>query len=313
MHAWLLVGNYGVGNLGDEALKEYFLDTFPEIDWKVLSANPGVGEYARFPGGIRSFLGFGWVKTLKALRQSEGMVFGGGSLFTDAESSYACFLWWIHVLFARLCGKKVVLAFQGIGPFHPSAARMFARKAVRAAHHISVRDVLSYERVQSFGMSTKVVQTFDPVFSLIHKQKTDGSTQKILIVIPRFNSGESFQKMLQDLLQKQVWEGVTILSMQPGDHREQKYCLEVAESLGNLARYVETLTVSSLVQEVSKGSAVLTERFHGGIVALALEKELHVVSQKEGDKLSTLRSLDISELQDRIRVGEVALRSALQN
>ena len=31
----LLVGNYGVGNLGDEALREYFLKRFPEVQGEV--------------------------------------------------------------------------------------------------------------------------------------------------------------------------------------------------------------------------------------------------------------------------------------
>jgi len=217
----------------------------------------------------------------------------------------------MHAFFARLFGKKVVLAFQGIGPFHSGLARAFARKAVRLADHISVRDALSFDRVEAFGANTKIVQTFDPVFSLIHKQKIVGSTQKILIVIPRFNSGESFQKMLQELLQKEVWEGVTILSMQPRDLCEQRYCQELAQTVGPSARYVQTLTVACLVEEVSKGVAVLTERFHGGIVALALGKELHVVFQKEGDKLSTLRSLDTQDLLSRIEVGRAALASVL--
>jgi len=71
----LLVGNYGVGNLGDEALKEYFLTRFPEIDWIVVSANPRTGEVARLPMGIRSFFWLRWMATLRAYREADGVVF----------------------------------------------------------------------------------------------------------------------------------------------------------------------------------------------------------------------------------------------
>ena len=81
----LLVGNFGVGNLGDEALKDYFLQEFSTVDWTVVSADPqGEKEVARLPGGVRSLLKLQWFKTLFAYRSCDAIVFGGGSLFTDA-------------------------------------------------------------------------------------------------------------------------------------------------------------------------------------------------------------------------------------
>ena len=93
---YLLVGNYGVGNAGDEILKDYFLERFPGIEWIVCSACPVSGEVWRLPAGVRSFLSFKWLYTLWVLRKSDGMVFGGGSLFTDVESVRACFVWFAH-------------------------------------------------------------------------------------------------------------------------------------------------------------------------------------------------------------------------
>ncbi len=309
--SWLLVGNYGVGNLGDEALKEYFLEEFPEVSWKVVSAHPQRGEYPRLPSGIRSFLDPRWLKTVRALWNSQGIVFGGGSLFTDTESVSACFIWGVHALFARFLGKKVILAFQGIGPFHSTVGEWCARKVCRSAVHISVRDSLSAERVQKMNVNTKVVHTFDPVFSLIHNKNFDSRSQKILIAIPRSNSGKSFEEMLQNIIQKDVWERVHILSMQPSDKRERAYCQRLADRLGTSTHFIDVFSLSSLLEEVSKGSTVVTERFHGGIMALALEKELHVVSQKPGDKLSTLLSVEPNTILLEIEKGKQGLQDAL--
>ncbi|MEK7137506.1 MAG: polysaccharide pyruvyl transferase family protein, partial [Patescibacteria group bacterium] len=141
---YLLVGNYGVSNAGDEILREYFLERFPEIDWKVLSAHPEKGEFPRFPAGLRSFFSLRWLSTLRELRKADGMVFGGGSLLTDTESVRACFIWFLHAAAAWLLHKPIILAFQGIGPFRTKAGEWCSRWVVRRAAFISVRDEESY-------------------------------------------------------------------------------------------------------------------------------------------------------------------------
>lgn len=74
MHC-VLIGNYGVGNFGDEALKEYFLSAFPDITWSVVSARPSGEELPRLPGGFRSLFSHWW-KTLGAIRNTDAVVFG---------------------------------------------------------------------------------------------------------------------------------------------------------------------------------------------------------------------------------------------
>ncbi|MBI5155969.1 hypothetical protein HZA45_01700, partial [Candidatus Peregrinibacteria bacterium] len=93
----VLIGNYGTGNFGDEALRSYFLKSFPEIEWQVVSARPTADELPRLPAGPRSLFTTKWFRTIKALRHCDAVVFGGGTLFTDSESVFACFLWWLHV------------------------------------------------------------------------------------------------------------------------------------------------------------------------------------------------------------------------
>ena len=170
----VLIGNFGVGNLGDEALKEYFLQEF-SIDWTIVSAHPRASnEVARLPGGLRSFLGFKWVKTIAAYRQCGAVVFGGGSLFTDAESVFAVALWWLHAQCAFFFRKPVHLAFQGIGPFRTRLGERLSRSVCRKSATISVRDLQSYNRVGEWGLSRKCIQSFDPVISLIESQKNIG-------------------------------------------------------------------------------------------------------------------------------------------
>ncbi|MDA1208799.1 MAG: polysaccharide pyruvyl transferase family protein [bacterium] len=306
----VLVGNYGVENLGDEALKEYFLNRFTDIDWKVLSANPSEGEYPRLPTGLRSFLTTNWLKTLSVIRRSDGVVFGGGSLFTDVESVFACFLWGCHAFAAMLFRKKIYLAFQGIGPFQTAIGERLSRCVFAHSSVIIVRDASSLERTKSWRKNTKVVQSFDPIYAAINSQNTTVRTQNVLIVIPRKNSGEMFSKRVQNVVKNSKFESAIIVSMEPLNRQEQLTCSHLQASLELSSVIVAVHSIDELSQTLSLGSQIISHRYHGALTALALGKPLEIVSQVEGDKLSSLRAVDQSQIPTLISDGENALCDA---
>ncbi|MDD5469604.1 MAG: polysaccharide pyruvyl transferase family protein [Candidatus Peribacteraceae bacterium] len=308
---YVLIGNYGVGNLGDEALREYFLRQFSDVHWNVLSAHPRGDELPRLPAGIRSFF-TPWWKTLRAIRRSDGVVFGGGSLFTDTESSYACFLWWWHVLVACILRKKIALAFQGIGPFRTKRGEWFARSACRMASHISVRDSVSRKRLEHWKLNTEVIQTFDPVFSLIDNEKKYLSSKNVFIIVPRKNSSATFRDRARKLLDSGEWDEVRILSMQPDDPAECELCAQLTAHAANV-RVMPVRLLSELAMHIAAGTTVLTQRYHAALAAFALDKECEVIAQEEGDKLSQLSVLqwDGSRCVQLIAQGEAALRAWL--
>lgn len=307
----LLVGNYGVGNLGDEALRDYFLQAFPQVEWLVLSQNPGEGELARLPGGVRSLLSVRWLRTLKALRTADAMVFGGGSLFTDVESVYACFLWWMHAAVARMFGVPVILAFQGIGPFRTRLGAGFARWTVARSRSISVRDPLSHSRVQEFNKNTKIVQSSDPVFSLLENKKNANTPKNVFMIIPRHNSDKNFDEIALEHVSQHQSAIVHLLTMQPNSQDEQSVIKRLQAQLpsGTVVRPAETL--DALAIAVSDASFVLTQRYHGAIAALALGVPVKIVAQGEGDKLSTLVGVDPAALRALVEAGKDELDRVL--
>lgn len=276
--------------MGDEALREYFLGVFPQIEWIVLSSHPTGTEVHRLPLGIRSFLSWKWTKTLKALRQTDAVVFGGGSLWTDVESVFACFLWSLHAGMAFLYGKPVLLASQGIGPFKTKIGERLTRWVIRHASFISVRDEESMKRVQAWGLNRKIVQTFDPVFSLMDKQKMNLHVKNVCTVIPRANSSEALmQKALSVLRIHPYIHTVQVLLMQPDDPGERGMATRLERELGLPATIVPVRTLQDLMKGVAGSTMVVSERFHGALAALACGIELDIVSQRVGDKLATLR------------------------
>ncbi len=337
---FLLVGNYGVGNLGDELLREYFLKTFPEVEWTVVSAlcakavpnevachpefiegrratvdvsmvrqaHHDTSTVHRFPFGLRSLLTTPWWKTLSALRKSDGMVFGGGTLFTDIESPKAPMLWWWHALWARLFHKKIILAFQGIGPFRTKIGMWCSRWVVARAELVIVRDAESFRRIASWKKK-QCVLSFDPVLSLFAAEKQDVSG-KIFVVIPRANATQEFMERATVMWQqrKGEWSGVRIVSLEPENADEVRICDALARSMQ--ASVVPVRTFEELNDALQDAAYVLTQRYHGAIASIGLGVVFEVMPQHVGDKLEAVQGMDRSEALQSIKVGEQALREA---
>lgn len=307
----VLVGNYGVGNFGDEALKDYFVGAFPDVEWTVLSARPKAGEYPRLPIGIRSFFRTSWWQTLGVIRRSDAVVFGGGTLFTDIESVKACWLWGVHAFVARCLGVPIYLAFQGVGPFSTRVGEGIARYAVRSARYVSVRDPASFARVRVWNPAA--VATFDPVFLLFLQRKKERRLDGGTLLVPRHNSGEAFLRACDAV---PVDALVTIALFQPNDAGEV-WMSEVLKTRfpRSTIRVIED--VESLMEVLSHAESCVCERFHGALAAAAAGVPTAVVSRAPGDKLDGARALAAPGAADAAKVsaeaGESSLRTALQH
>jgi polysaccharide pyruvyl transferase WcaK-like protein len=163
-------------------------------------------------------------------------------------------------------------------------------------------------------MNTEVVQSFDPVISLIEAKNTQHRTQKIFAIIPRRNSTAPFFMHAHWRAKQFGAADVRILSMQPDDPEDQRSCLLLADELRMRTTVHPVRTLQELIDALLPVSAVLSQRYHGALAALMLGIPMEVWHQEEGDKLSTLRDLekaDPKELIALVHVGEGALRSAL--
>lgn len=311
----VLIGNYGVGNFGDEALKEYFLGAYPGVRWTVVSARPDAGELPRLPAGIRSFFGTPWLKTLGAIRRADAVVFGGGTLFTDIESAKACVIWGIHAFVARLFGVPVHLAFQGIGPFKTGVGEWIARRVVRMATTVSVRDDASLSRIAGWSKRASVVLAFDPVFALFVAKKRPWQPENTYVLIPRHTSGKAFLDALDAHAANLHHVAIVVALFQPDDPGERKAVETVRRRYPEAS--VRTIrTADDLLLLLSAASHCVCERFHGALAAVAAGTPLSVVPQAPGDKIASVPQMFArpdgwGEALDRIAAGEEALKTAL--
>ncbi|TXK75079.1 polysaccharide pyruvyl transferase CsaB [Paenibacillus sp. N3.4] len=167
-----LSGYYGFDNSGDEAVLQSILLALQEqgraqgvqIEPIVLSANPqkttemyGVKAYHRMrPGPL-----------LRALRESDGLISGGGSLLQDATSSKTIPYYLAVLKIAQWLGKPTFIYSQGIGPVNRRMFDGWIRSVFKRCAYVSVRDTESAALLEKMRLPLdRITVVPDPVMGL---------------------------------------------------------------------------------------------------------------------------------------------------
>lgn len=307
----VLIGNYGVGNFGDEAIREYFEANFNQVEWFVLSAHPTKTQLPRLPFGIRSLF-TNWLQTLHAYYKADAIVYGGGTLFTDIESVQACLLWWWHAVPAILFRKPIILASQGIGPFKTNVGTWLAKSICKRAVFISVRDQLSFKRIENWPLKVAPVLTVDPVVLCVDTELKNATRGNAVGIIPRHNSSDSFLEEVKDLLASHLPNDVSIISFHAGSPKEQAV-IQQLQLLAPNAIVTPVNTLPEAIHAIGSCTKILSHRFHGSLIARCLGVTLLTSTQAQGDKHSSLQAslVNIAAAKAKAKTAEGALKQCL--
>ena len=158
----VLCGYYGKGNGGDEALLVSMLEMLPSnVQPLVLSANP---RETSKQYGVQCFDRMNSGSVIRALKEAQVLILGGGSLFQDATSLRNSIYYGGLIGLAAQFGLKTIAVAQGIGPINSSLTRWIAKRAFGSCMAVSVRDPASATLIESWGLSCTLAP--DPVWSL---------------------------------------------------------------------------------------------------------------------------------------------------
>lgn len=161
----VICGYYGKGNGGDEALLVSLLQMLPEqITPIVLSNNP---KQTQKSYSVQSYHSRSTFDVLKALKQSEVFIWGGGSLMQDATSAASPVYYGGLMALAQQQGLKTVAWAQGIGPLKRPLTRWITKQVLQNCTSISVRDYGSAKLVSEWDINPIVAP--DPVWALESK------------------------------------------------------------------------------------------------------------------------------------------------
>jgi polysaccharide pyruvyl transferase CsaB len=172
-----LVGYYGFGNVGDEAVLSTMLAEFrarrPNARIVVASGDPARTTAAH---GVEAVAWNDMAAIHRAVQVCDLVLIGGGGLFHDywgidpdtflTDGHWGIAYYAGPALLAALYGKRLMLYAVGVGPLHSAHGMRLTRLAAQAAHAITVRDAGSRAILESIGIpGNRVRITDDPGFA----------------------------------------------------------------------------------------------------------------------------------------------------
>lgn len=158
----VLCGYYGKGNGGDEALLAALLEMLPaQVEPLVLSGDPR--QTTEFYG-VEAIDRHSATAVLGALRRSDALIWGGGSLMQDVTSALSPVYYAGIMGVAQRLGLKTIAWAQGVGPLRRSTTQWLARRAFQGCSAVSVRDRASAAQLAAWGVPFTLAP--DPVWAL---------------------------------------------------------------------------------------------------------------------------------------------------
>jgi polysaccharide pyruvyl transferase CsaB len=165
----LIAGYHGFGNCGDEAILQAMTTNIrkmaKDVDITALSYRP---EFTKTEYGIKSVQRFNVFDVVAAIRRSDIILSGGGTLLQNGTSTRSLVYYLSIIKMAKLFRKRVMLYANGIGPVNGAFNRRLVRSVVNTVDVITLREKLSEADLRSIGVSKpNILVTADPAFNLI--------------------------------------------------------------------------------------------------------------------------------------------------
>lgn len=212
----LVCGNYGAGNLGDEAILDGLISlcssVWPNSHLTVMSSKPSATAHEHkittvnlFPAGFKSFFKFWFssncLRTLKAVGTADLIILGGGGLFSD-EKWQAVLIWFVQTWWFWLLGKRIVCLAQSIGPLHSKWAKFITARVFSRALVVTVRDTQSANILAALKIK-KVKVLADPAFALGYgnEKASNVQDQVVLSLRPWKTENENFYRQIADTVE----------------------------------------------------------------------------------------------------------------
>lgn len=180
----VLSGYYGFRNSGDEAVLKSILTALDaagkeagiKVEPIVLSGDP---EWTARQYGVEAVHRMKLSEVRKALKSSDGLISGGGSLLQDATGLGSIPYYLGIMQIARWCGKPTFVYAQGIGPVNRKIFQPFIKRAFKKSAYVSVRDEESAILLRRYGVPQASIEIVpDPVMGLPSGEGHGGSAQE---------------------------------------------------------------------------------------------------------------------------------------
>ncbi|MGM9593904.1 MAG: polysaccharide pyruvyl transferase CsaB [Candidatus Onthomonas sp.] len=263
----LISGYYGFDNLGDELLLTALLRDLRQVTSEsritVLSACPPATQ-ARH--GVKAVPRNKFQAVLRALKQCDLLLSGGGSLLQDGTSSRSLLYYLGLLALAQAMGKDTMVYSQGVGPLLRPWNRALTRAVLSQATAVTIRDETSREMLEALGLRRPMQVTADPVLALPIRPGKGESTQLAWVIHGRYCTPAAC-KALREAMTELHRQGCTswLLPFCPGEDTP------ILETLTPWGRMVPR---EQLWPRLRRCGVVISMRLHGLILGAKLGAEL---------------------------------------
>jgi polysaccharide pyruvyl transferase WcaK-like protein len=253
----LLIGYYGFGNFGDDAMLRSITayNVGRHTALCVAKMRPEVNAKIVMPTG--RFLTSFFFHAIKA----ERVIWGGGTCFYGGTKNQLFLL--TVVLLTRIARKRFLFYGVGVDPFSSKMAERVARLTIRMCNEIYARDKLSLEYLRKLKQHTKLV--VDPFIALT----LEGQQKKENLVLINLKLSFITEKNLAVLLSHlhNEFDRVIAISLNASDQGESEFLAYIK----NQHPSVEVLPYSGLNSTLAlfhSASSFIGYRLHGMICCM---------------------------------------------
>jgi polysaccharide pyruvyl transferase WcaK-like protein len=103
-----------------------------------------------------------WLRLLQATRSADVVLWGGGEILKDYTNRLGLRYWNLKLRLMRLMNRRIIGAWQGIGPTAAASSRRLIAQTVNLTESFIVRDEESRQRLIDWGVTVPVISSFDP-------------------------------------------------------------------------------------------------------------------------------------------------------
>ena len=301
----LLSGYYGFDNFGDDAILQSLVSNLKNIDASitVLSHNP---KKTASLYEVKSVFMFNPIKVVKAISSCDVLISGGGSLLQDV-TSVRSLIYYLFILFlAVLFCKRIIIFAQGIGPINNKLLRNLTKFILKKAKLITVRDEISKNLLDQWGISSTPVN--DPVFGI--KLRPSAPKGKIGIQLRewRYMSDEFFLNLVRKIAKDFEDKEICIYSLQ--DRQDKEVCLRFENYLHMENPRVNTkvfysMNVNEIIENMKDLEYLVAMRYHAIMIGLKYGvKTLAINYDPKVESLSNYAKIPFINFEDHDKIEE---------
>ncbi|GIO23398.1 polysaccharide pyruvyl transferase CsaB [Oceanobacillus sp. J11TS1] len=292
MHV-ILSGYYGFDNAGDEAILHSIISALriedSAIKITVLSNNP---PQTKKTFQVESVHRQRLAEVNQVMRQADGLISGGGSLFQDITSSRSLLYYAGIIQLARFHKVPVCIYAQGIGPLRRLVSKRLVSYLFNRSQYISVRDRDSKAFLQTIGVKESIQVVPDPVLGLRTSFPEKKTSNTICVAVRAWRHHQSYKKQLAICLDALYQQGYTILFLPMHGQQDYMTSVEIQETMHAPSEVLsDTSSFTERLQHIHQADVLIGMRLHALIfaaitatpfVALSYDPKIDAIAKQLG-------------------------------